>query len=343
MEGLKNFLINMNPNINLPQSSAAVIETENIKFEEFKDIAKSICKITLPFTSTFGFLIEIPINSTFPNLKGLITNSNTLNENQINHLDKITLDFENIGKKIELNIDKNNFIFSDPFLDITFIGINPGEIGFNIPFLKTDINAINEEIVVIFNDVSSGSPFLVQGKICQKYGFNLLNTIPCDYGAEGIPLISVKSKNVFGVYKKKKISNAQYNVATSFEIINLAIKIIFEESFSINLNKIGEPKYLNESEIDEIKEHGLELLSSNMFVSPASPFITPIWFYRTTYAWFWTPTEPKDENDETNWMIIFPKRSLKVVGGFWNGLEPALKNIIIINWLNTTRLQFLNI
>ena len=32
-------------------------------------------------------------------------------------------------------------------------------------------------------------------------------------------------------------------------------------------------------------------------------------------------------------MIIFPENSLKVIGGYWNGIEPAQKNINIIHWL----------
>ena len=41
-------------------------------------------------------------------------------------------------------------------------------------------------------------------------------------------------------------------------------------------------------------------------------------------------------------MIIYPKNSLKVIGGIWDGNEPAEKNINLIHWLETTELKYLN-
>ena len=40
-------------------------------------------------------------------------------------------------------------------------------------------------------------------------------------------------------------------------------------------------------------------------------------------------------------MIISPGNSLKVIGGYWNGIEPAYRNIKLINWLETTDLNYL--
>lgn len=39
-------------------------------------------------------------------------------------------------------------------------------------------------------------------------------------------------------------------------------------------------------------------------------------------------------------MIIYPGNSLKVIGGKWNGQEPANRNIDIIHWLETTKLKY---
>ena len=100
---------------------------------------------------------------------------------------------------------------------------------------------------------------------------------------------------------------------------------------------------LNDSKINELKEHGL-MSSENplIFISPKSHFITPLWFYRTNYAWYWTPTEPKeDDADYPNWIIIYPGCSLKVIGGEWSGLEPAKRNIILIHWLESSGLNYL--
>ena len=40
-------------------------------------------------------------------------------------------------------------------------------------------------------------------------------------------------------------------------------------------------------------------------------------------------------------MIIYPDNSLEVIGGIWDGIEPAAKNINIILWLEKNCLKFL--
>ena len=86
----------------------------------------------------------------------------------------------------------------------------------------------------------------------------------------------------------------------------------------------------------------IESENPNIFISPNSPGITPWWFYRTNYAWYWTPTKPEENNiNLSNWLIIYPGGSLKVIGGYWDGKEPADRNIDLIHWLENTKLKFL--
>ena len=109
-----------------------------------------------------------------------------------------------------------------------------------------------------------------------------------------------------------------------------------------NIKQRGSP--LNENQIQELKEIGLELSKTipNILISLPSIFVTPIWFYRTKYAWYWTPTKPeKNDLNKINWMIIYPGNSLKVIGGQWDGIEPAPKNIDLIHWLEKYGLKFL--
>ena len=40
-------------------------------------------------------------------------------------------------------------------------------------------------------------------------------------------------------------------------------------------------------------------------------------------------------------MIIYPGNSVKVIGGVWNGIEPAPNNINYIRWLENNGLRFL--
>ena len=42
-------------------------------------------------------------------------------------------------------------------------------------------------------------------------------------------------------------------------------------------------------------------------------------------------------------MVIFPNNSLQVIGGEWDGIEPAENNIEIIKWLETTKLKYNNV
>ena len=44
---------------------------------------------------------------------------------------------------------------------------------------------------------------------------------------------------------------------------------------------------------------------------------------------------------KSNWMIIYRNNSLKVIGGKWDGIEPAEKNIKIINLLEATKMKYL--
>ena len=93
----------------------------------------------------------------------------------------------------------------------------------------------------------------------------------------------------------------------------------------------------------ELKSHGLLPCSKpDLFISPSSKYVTPLWFYRTIYAWYWTPTEPENNNIESsNWIIIYKGCSLKVIGGKWDGMEPAERNINLIHWLESTGLDYL--
>ena len=80
----------------------------------------------------------------------------------------------------------------------------------------------------------------------------------------------------------------------------------------------------------------------NILVSPPAFITTPIWFYRTKHAWYWTPTRPdKDNINRSNWMIISPKNSVKAIGGIYNGQEPAPKNIDLIHFLEASKLKYL--
>ena len=145
---------------------------------------------------------------------------------------------------------------------------------------------------------------------------------------------------LLGIYKQNIYKN---EIASNIEIICKAIKLNYFNIKKDNINKYKKQKILTENQINELKNKGLELTDiPKIFISPPAFFVTPIWFLRTKHAWYWTPLKPeKNDINKSNWMIIYPNNSVKVIGGIYNGVEPAPKNVEIIRWLEQTKLNYL--
>ncbi len=321
--------------------------------ESLNSISRSTCNIDYTFENQKrkgkGFLLVLPIPQSNDQMRGLITSNQILNTNII-YNSIITLSFNGNETKLNL-IPKEHFCFSDPFLDITFIELkNPEYDGMN--FLTVDENVNNSGHVYIIKD--SKDEKISKGIIINIWGFKLLHTISIEEDSVGSALISLKNNKVVGVNISKQNKDKNNNNSTSINIkaIIQAIRLLYN-SYLHNKTAFEEKEngfiqkevklLLNDSKINELKEHGL-MSSENplIFISPKSHFITPLWFYRTNYAWYWTPTEPKeDDADYPNWIIIYPGCSLKVIGGEWSGLEPAKRNIILIHWLESSGLNYL--
>ena len=316
-------------------------------------IANSTCNIQYIFESQKregkGFLLVLPIPESNDQMRGLITSNQILNTN-ILYNSIITLSFNQSETKLSL-IPKEHFCFSDPFLDITFIELKNPEFD-GIDFLTIDENINNSNYVYILKD-SKGEK-ISKGKINSGWGFKLLHTISIEEDYVGTALISLENNKVVGVIINKQrqdVDNNLFSVAINIKSIIQAIRLLYSSylhnktAFEEKENGLKQKdiKLLNDSQINELKEHGL-VSSENpyIFISPKSFLVTPLWFYRTNYAWYWTPTEPKDDDAEyPNWIIIYPGCSLKVIGGNWSGLEPAKRNIILIHWLESSGLNYL--
>ena len=66
----------------------------------------------------------------------------------------------------------------------------------------------------------------------------------------------------------------------------------------------------------------------------ASKFVSPLWFSPTSHGWYWTPTDPFDRTQETNWMSISTRY---VVGGVkQHGKRMLKRDIELTRWLKST-------
>ena len=132
----------------------------------------------------------------------------------------------------------------------------------------------------------------------------------------------------------------------SMNIVFRCIKSLVHQNKINHKETLSDAKKLSLTEIHILKKEGLkETDNSNVFISPASHGITPLWFYRTHYAWFWTPTEPKnlsmEELIKCNWSLIQGNFPIKAIGGLWNNMAPAERNIALIEYLIKSGLRFL--
>ena len=282
-----------------------------------------------------GFLIKIPLGNN-QSITGLITKYH-IEENILNKIKEI-----NIYKSKQLLEKLNsefNFIFSDDFLNVSFIEIKTKN---NYDFIKTfEGKDISENITLINYSQNHNSINQTFGKFIEKWGISIkykANNNNSMYVNSGL-LINNK---LVGIHKKSYID---YNIAINIDIIIKAIKLNYLEKNNNNLDNLKESKYIRflaENHAYDLLEKGLVLTGiPNLFISPRSVDATPIWFLRTKHAWYWTPTKPDNNDfDLANWMIIVPNNTLKVIGGYWDGKEPVKRNIDLIHWLEKSKLIY---
>lgn len=278
-----------------------------------------------------GLLVKIPNNS----IKGFLTNYH-IDEKALYDIKIITI-FNNKGS-YEYNTN-NIFIFSDQFLNTTFIGIDQLELEY-IDIIKEN-NILENPLLIKYSEENNNFDY-IESKILGKWGINIFykeekNYYDCDSVSYKLALII--DQGIIGIHKN---IDYHYNIAINTEIIAKALILNYSNNKN-NCKYVEEESIpLDKNQIKELNEHKLEFTNvPNILISLPSLFVTPIWFYRTKHAWYWTPTKPQiNEINKVNWMIIFPDNSLKVIGGEWDGIEPAGNNIEIIRWLETTKLKY---
>ena len=313
----------------------------NNNIDKLTDIINSTCLIGYINKNNnskgLGFLIQLKLNNSINIIKGILTTQNILGEDILNYNKHLIVSFKKYKKPIFIN-PKEHFIFSSSFLNITFIEYDNSK----LTYLEINENINLDEILYkevcipnIYNE--KDSPF-IKGKVRNNWGFNIYHTISTDYNLFGSPLILLENCTIIGIHKESypNLMNLCTNIFTVIQAIKIFKYYKIENPFLMS-----KPRTLKKEEIKELEEHRLISTENPLiFMSKSSKTITPLMFIRTNHAWYWTP-EVGNEYIHPNWLIIYPKGSLKVIGGYWDGIEHANKNIHLIHWLEKTGLKYL--
>ena len=235
--------------------------------------------------------------------------------------------------------------------------------------LSTDWEGSRKEEVMLVQQQKGMKTRFANGAFHRYHGFNFLHTSSGDVGSWGSPL-ALKDGKVVGLHKRKALHNtSQYDVALSTKVLVEAIQLHCK-STEPPAKLVSNPIRFNPDSELRIVEHGLakcDLLDmkSLVFVSPSgqeeenedeieldeegfardrpppsqeqsekidtTTYVSPLWYTPTSHGWYWTPTDPFDRSQETNWMPITTRF---VTGGANQHRKKMLKkDVLIARWL----------
>lgn len=281
-------------------------------------------------------------------LFGLLTTNTILSEEEIKPGKELKLYFYESKQYISHIIQNNSFVFSCPFIDVSFVEI-PFNTYKNVEYLSICEECTENQEIYFIKDL-----FLINGNIKYFYGTDIRYEIDekyRDYPSPGSAVISLSKQfdvGVIGICKEIPLdSEKKYKRATHISIIINAINSLLKHNISSPLDTLSPAKKLTYSEIILLEKEGLVTTKNpDLFISPGTfAIITSLYFYRTQYAWFWTPKEPKEYNLEEikkcNWSLIRENRPITVIKGWYDNIEPAPRNIKLIQFLIDSDLTFL--
>ena len=318
-----------------------------------KKLKNAICEIIINDNiKGFGCLVSLPILTDNKNHFGILSSSKILPKTELKINKTIKLNFKETQKIYDFTIDEKSLLFSCPFIGASFMEIPPGFIK-DIEYLEIWENPNEKQTILACQINQEGGMDLCKGNTISFFGYHILYDINGSYkeNAIGTPIISLFGDSIgkiIGLNQNDTLigeNNEKYSVI-NIDIIMRAIKGLVYKNKIKPSETLSDAKKLSLNELHILRKEGLkETDNPNLFISPASQGITPLWFYRTHYAWFWTPTEPKNFSMEEllkcNWSLIQDKFPIKVFGGLWNNIPPADRNIVLIKHLINSELKFL--
>ena len=320
-----------------------------VPFEEMQRWAKASCKIILGsclWGSGFFVVFRIHENQV---LHGLMTNNHVLDESRLEDEQNVQLCLHN-DETITVQLRGVVIRFTCPLLDFTFIELKEADVQtmvhHDVKFLKVcssyQCTRPGTAIAVMQYPQNHSVLAFAQGNVYSLWGTCILHDVSTHYGSSGSGIVSMRSGEVVAIHCARR-PDMKVNVGVRAPVAIHAI----DKVSNVNIAHHKPAKDLNHRELQELKMLGLHPTKNKfLFISPSSLFVTPLWFYRTNHAWYWTPTRP-DSYDEIelvrmcNWLEIGVGKSKSVIGGYWNGQTPASRNIVLIDKLAATGFKYL--
>ena len=331
--------------VNLLQPSEAI----PVSLDLLKRGAQSICLLSSQEESISSNAVLINWETKYNDLvQGIITHATS----SILTSCKIEMVFRPFNKPEEMTIRLDTsrlFTFYCPLSEVIFIKLE-GEtvqdiLSYGCDFINVQkVEKVSNNADVFICDVLQKNHVKIRcGVLKEYYGLDIRHNAVCNSNSTGLPLFSEKGQ-LIGIQKAvcspKSTDNLAVSICTLVESHFCQIfsaPVFFADSLITNPVDMsdfeGQMKEKGQVECDI---HKPKYTKCNFYVSPASPYVTPIWFIPTCVGWYWTPNDPNHDAVDSNWM---PVAVLAVVGGSWNGIIPARKNVTIIRWLSLNNIK----
>jgi len=255
--------------------------------------------------------------------------------------------FDNIPKYNDVKLNDPYFKSYDPNFDNI---PKYNDIKLNDPYFKfhddSNLNNNPENNDVYIFQYPKGELSYASGKIQSISGFNYFHTASTDGGSSGSPLLN-RNMEVIGIHKAG-MKEERMNLATKFNVIDYAIRTLYNKSYINSIDKAREPtRKLSEKEEQELNKHGLkETKIPNMYKCPyKNDSSSVLYFYRTNHAWYYIT---KSKNEKINyrnfkyckWNLINVYEPIEEI------IRPSEKKLehrheLIIMWLKLSELMYM--
>lgn len=320
-----------------------------VSFEEMQRWAKASCKVILGRQSWgSGFFVVFRTHNNQV-LYGLMTNNHVLDESKLDVEQNVQLRIHN-DQTITVQFRRAGIRFTCPLLDVTFIELKEADVQTMEHHAVIFLNACGSsqctrpgtKLAIMQYPQNHSTLAFAQGNVHSLWGTCILHDVSTHNGSSGSGIVSTHSGEVVAIHCARR-PDVRVNVGVRVYVAIEAIKKVV----NVDIAHHKPAKDLNHRELQELKMLGLHPTGNKfLFISPSSLFVTPLWFYRTNHAWYWTPTRPDSHNNteqlrRCNWLEIGVDKSKRVIGGYWNGQTPAPRNIVLIDKLAATGFKYL--